>query len=555
MDPFEGQKPRLQSSLNLGLNSAIGLHSDVFEDFSFASKLERRSWIRIAVLIGWIAIVGLQISDHVMWRDEVRPLSIALQGDNLLAMLTGLHEERHPALWYVLLRGAYAVTGRVEVLQGLAVLTALLTVILLVWRSPFPLALIILILTGHCFLFDFPVMARNYGISALLLFMIAACYQSWRDRGYVLGLLLFLLANTNVFAAIIVGAFLLFWLLDLIEGTGLRWTPQLRTFVANAMIATAGIAVCAVTILPTYNDAGTYSISMASLAKATLKAIMNPAGTAFGSLLGYGSLVGTLGFFGSLVLFGSTLGLVRRPSAFIAALAGLVGCAIFFGVVGSGAYRHAVVWLSFVIALYWICWRDIVGKSPGRTPAAGTLGVVGLVTFLLLLGAQSARSVMLLARPEIIEPRSRSADLGRLIASRPDLAKAVIVAEPEFMAEPLPYYIPNRIYLIREHRYGNVVRFSYPGFTYRSGQFQLDTDLGETLRTSRGLRRSTGEPVVIVLSHRLDQIRPGQLVQEGPNWTFSASAEQIHEFLDATSLLHRFGPARSDETYDVYLLK
>src|SRR5262249_3966726 len=160
---------------------------------------------------------------------------------------------------------------------------------------------------------DFPVMARNYGISALLLFMIAACYQSWRDRGYVLGLLLFLLANTNVFAAIIVGAFLLFWLLDLIEETGLRWTPQLGTFVVNAMIATAGIAVCAVTILPTYKDAGTYSISLASTAstaKATLKAIMHPAGTAFGSLVQYSRFFGSY-FFGSLVLFGSTLGLVR----------------------------------------------------------------------------------------------------------------------------------------------------------------------------------------------------------------------------------------------------
>src|SRR5262249_155622 len=156
---------------------------------------------------------------------------------------------------------------------------------------------------------------------------------------------------------------------------------------------------------------------------------------------------------------------------------------------------------------------------------AGTLGGLGLVTFLLLLGAQSAMSVSLLARPEIIEPRSRSADLGRLIASRPDLAKAVIVAEPEWMAEPLPYYVPNRIYLIREHRYGNVVRFPFPGFTYSSRQFQFDTDLGETLRISRGLRRSTGEPVVIVLSHRLDQIRPGQLVQDAPNWTFRASAE------------------------------
>ncbi|WP_026158430.1 hypothetical protein [Rhizobium leguminosarum] len=46
------------------------------------------------------------------------------------------------------------------------------------------------------------------------------------------------------------------------------------------------------------------------------------------------------------------------------------------------------------------------------------------------------------------------ADLARLIQSRPELAKATSVAEPEYLAEALPYYVNNPIYLTREHKFG-----------------------------------------------------------------------------------------------------
>src|SRR3954451_8457570 len=70
-----------------------------------------RNWLDIAILVSWIAAVAFQIMHHVMWRDEVRALSIALNGDNPIAMLRGLHGEGHPALWYVLLRAAHALIG------------------------------------------------------------------------------------------------------------------------------------------------------------------------------------------------------------------------------------------------------------------------------------------------------------------------------------------------------------------------------------------------------------------------------------------------------------
>jgi hypothetical protein len=55
---------------------------------------------------------------HALRREEVRALSLALQGDNFVPMLKGLHREGHPAIWYLLLRIGYAIAGSPVVLPA-----------------------------------------------------------------------------------------------------------------------------------------------------------------------------------------------------------------------------------------------------------------------------------------------------------------------------------------------------------------------------------------------------------------------------------------------------
>ncbi|TWC05795.1 hypothetical protein FBZ93_102108 [Bradyrhizobium macuxiense] len=519
----------------------------ILDDWFFAPKRDRRSWPDLLLLAGWIALAGFQIARHVMWRDEVRALTIALNGDDLIAMLKGLHGEGHPALWYLLLRGAHAVFGRVEVLPGVAFVVGLLTVALLIFRSPFPRPLILLI-TSHALLFEYVVMARNYGISALFLFAIAACYPVHRDRGLLLGALSFLLANTNVVGAIMVGAFLLFWLLDLLEAQlanqpGWRWSPQLTNFTINAIIATIGVAICAVTMLPTYNDAAARDWSHASPLAAAALSLVNPGATSLGAL--FANLLP--GIAGSVLLFGATLGLLPRRPAFLAAIAALLLTSLFFAVAANGAYRHAAVWLCFLITLYWIGWGRITATSASRAWHDRLLPATGRVSVLLVLAIQSAAGINDLRNAATGAVASRSADLGRLIASRPDLANAVILSEPEYLVEALPYYIKNPLYLARDRKFGSVVIFSRKG--------RMDSDLGETLRLARALRETSGVPVLILLAYRLDEVVPDRIYDEGKDWrTFRASAAEISDFRAATTMLRRFGPAKTDESFDVYLL-
>jgi hypothetical protein len=195
-------------------------------DSSHSAEAKSPDWTRILLFGLWLAAVGALAWRHVIWRDEARALSFAIQGEDWIAMLRGLHGDGHPALWYFLLRSAHGITGRPEALGLVAFVVAAAAAWLLVWRSPFPRPLIGLILASHFFIYEFSVMARNYGIGMVILFALAIAYPRCRRRGVALGALLFLLANCNVIATILAGAFLIFWFVEILEETGPRWSRR-----------------------------------------------------------------------------------------------------------------------------------------------------------------------------------------------------------------------------------------------------------------------------------------------------------------------------------------
>ncbi len=154
---------------------------------------------RIAFILfaAWAAIVLCAAWNHAVWRDEVRALSLTLSGKSVFLMLKGLRGEGHPAIWYLLLRGVHAVFPRPQVLKIAAVPVAAAAALSFLLRSPFSWPMKALVLAGNSFLFEYSVVARNYGISMLAMFLFAACYRRHRERGILLGFLLAVLANTR----------------------------------------------------------------------------------------------------------------------------------------------------------------------------------------------------------------------------------------------------------------------------------------------------------------------------------------------------------------------
>ena len=375
-----------------------------------------------------------------------------------------------------------------------------------------------------------------------------------------LGVLLFLLANCNVIATILAGAFLLFWFVEILEETGPRWSAAMANFALNAAIAAAGAALCFATVYPTFNDAAVAAHPAGVSARDILSAIANPA-PAFAHLLGLQVAptylvvpwTAILVALGSPLMIGATFGLIERKAALLACLASLAGLSTFFLIVYPGDYRHEATWLAFVIAMYWISWKPArrSGEQTATHKSERSFALVrrmGFACFLVLIGVQAMLGLADLAFAAIVgEPESRSRDFADLVSRRPELKDAILIGDPDYMLEPMHYYLPNPTYFVRERRYGEYVRFTRKA--------RLELTLGDILDEARTIHMSANRPVVILLAWRLGDMDPARVYRESYVWTFSAPGDQIERFREATTLLAQFPKATSNESYDVYLLK
>jgi hypothetical protein len=511
-----------------------------------ATLAARERLPRLLLLAAWALATLILVSQHIMWRDEVRALSIALQGDTVIEMLRGLQGEGHPALWYLLLRFAHAVVPVPEVLPAVAWAVAAGAMAILALKAPLRLSTIAIIMFGGFGLFEYVVDARNYGLSMLVLFAIAALYPRYRDRSVAIGCLLALLCNTNVPATFLAAGLLGFWLVELVSEEGLRWTPKHSWFAANVAIALVGLALCFVQVFPTVHDAAPNPAPI-TLA-AVVDALVSPA-TAFPDLA-------TRTFEESwlrvplltILLVGMILGLVRRPAALLSGLAVFLIFELFLRLVYLGSYRHHGLLIMFFVTLYWLVAAGRGGQWRGGLDGRFWRGLAtaGGAAFSLLLALQLSNSMLWTRAAVAGVPESRVRDLAQLL-DREGLGDAILVAVPDILLEPLPYYADNPIYLLREQRFGSVVRFT------RDARLHLDLDI--VLAEARALNERFGRPVVIVLHHRLDPAEPAYRVQEQYAGSFTSTPQSVARFLASTRRLASFEPATSDESYDVYLLK
>jgi hypothetical protein len=246
-------------------------------------------------------------------------------------------------------------------------------------------------------------------------------------------------------------------------------------------------------------------------------------------------------------MFGSTLGLIRRPAAMLAAWASLIGLSLLFNIIYPGGYRHQALWLVFLISLYWISFQeDPIDKLFLSPETKSLIKVVSKSGYFLVMALLAFQVISIVRSISFIQPESRSKDLCLLISRNPDLQNAIIIADPDYLLEPLSFYVTNSTYLMRERRFGNIVHFT------KKARLQLS--LNDILADARSIRTEFNKPVVILLHHRLEVSEPMQIIKEGYNWELSITPEQVRTFRASTRLIKRFDPTSSDESFDVYVL-
>jgi hypothetical protein len=509
---------------------------------SGARSPSRRGPLRLLIFIAWLALVAFLVAHHVMWRDEVRALSLATQGASILDMPAAARGYGHPLLWHVLLRFGTDVLGTKLVLPGMALAIGIVAATILVFVARLSFSVMILTLFGGFATFDYVVMARNYGLTMLLLLLVACAYPRVRERGaftpLILGGLLFLLCNANVHSVVMAGAFGVFWLGDLIARESWGWSRAKRQWLTAMIVAGAGALLAFVSVYPSVEDAP--AAVHRSLGQTLLHLIP---GVEFRRIFGNFNASLPVTILAAVLVTGSVAAFARRPAALVAAIAALGGLQLLFVFVYPGHYRHDALLIVFFVMLHWLTARGFGGWYD--TVFARRAERIGRVALLALLAAQLPATARAVVQAAKAQPQGAAKALVDLLAAK-GLSQSVVIADPDFLIESIAYYGANPTWSVRRDRFTSLVPM-------RLAETAPMTP-GRLLATARRLAAMTHRPVVILLSTTLDDITRREIIDRGTFGPLVLDPVDIAKFRTATTKLATLRAASGDEVYDVYRL-
>jgi hypothetical protein len=253
----------------------------------------------------------------------------------------------------------------------------------------------------------------------------------------------------------------------------------------------------------------------------------------------------------SLLLYLAIFGLFSNVGLLGAALMGEMVLGMLFRLGFPGAFYQQGLLLVYFASLYWIALESPHARSC-RWCSAGPLfakvklglcwlGLYGAFTIILLESVYQAKDRVV---QDICFEESSNQAFGSFLKSAGENGRALILPEPDYLVESLPYYANNPIYLPREGRIGTTVRF---------WQQAVTLSLSDLLLAGRRVQRDYGRPVLIVLGHSLHG--DSAKVRFSYDKVFSWTARECLEFEKATTFVRNFRAATSDENFDVYRLK
>ena len=501
-----------------------------------ADRAEAR-FALVVTLAYAVAVIVLALR-HELFRDEVRPLGIVIASRSLGELFTNLRNEGHPALWYLLLYGAYRIAGSMLVLKPIAAAIAIAAAWIFCRHAALPRWTRALFLFGQLPLYEYSVMCRNYGISMLLVFALAASYhERWR-RPLRMAIVLALLANTNAHSLILVAAFASAISLDMLRHR--EHSSPLRLALAAAIVL-AAMAVSALVMAPdpTTIVTGVRALTAGDLARALGSALFAPTGF-------YQPLVGrAVELVLRALLVGLLVVLCDRPRLALALWLAAIAFAMFPLLIYATSERHIGLFLVFAIALLWM---RAVDESPAWAPPAWLARARRhVVRAGPLVGALFLIAQIVLAGPDVIGDltgqRSSIAALGELLRGTPGLADAIVIAEPDVFIEALPYYAPNRIYQPREGHFLLKVNLTTANARTLS--------LAKLMSAADEIAAREGRPIVLVIAHHLDAAGPFVLTYAyGKQFTYDP--DSLARFRQRATLMAPLRASSGAENFDVY---
>ena len=484
--------------------------------------LQNRPTIAFGLLAVWFLAWYIGIDHHVFWRDEVRALSIANETQSLGKLFQLLENEGHPPLWYILLQSAHQIWKTNLVLPALAFAFAFVNVCLLLFKSPFHWSLLTMIILGQYGLYEYGIIARNYGLATTFLFGFAICSQ--KRKTILAYLLLCLAAMSNFYALVFANILGLLYLLEHFKKQKLKTL----TFWALLLIVSG---LCMLLIIPSKDSLVVSHFSLASIPFAKIWDV----GWGFNHL--FDGIMEFKHGFKTFLLFGMLLIFWKQWKVMAAAFIGMVYMASFHLSVRENFSHHEGMFFVFMITLVWMNWKNIKNyfyTSPILTRTGYAIFAL-MVCFNFVRGAQHYQLFYNL-------DSSNADHLGNWLTQNAD-EQTILIGEPDYDMESVVYYYPKDFYIPREQRFRKYAQFTTAN--------KSELDLQELIQIADSFIQEGLKPLLITqwdLDFWQDTTHH---YSYGKAFTVDRETHQIFKArFQRDTLFHQF--ISTDESYFVY---
>src|SRR6185503_9130418 len=219
------------------------------------------------------------------------------------------------------------------------ILICILGAFLFLWKAPFDRVFKCLFIFGVLPIYIFPVIARNYGLGMLTMFLVCVCYRRRWESFLPFAFSVVLLVNTHAHLFIVGIGMMLSLLVELIFSNKVRiQVAAQKKAIILGMLLIAGAMVWTVSEIKAPEGSIVFSSSTVTPQKAVtafLKALLIP-GRYFSGLF-----EGLNTFFASMVIFAFYIFLLRRLNLLVLFMSVVVALGMFFDLVyASAGIRH-----------------------------------------------------------------------------------------------------------------------------------------------------------------------------------------------------------------------
>lgn len=306
----------------------------------------RSKWPEWAALTLYAVVVGFTIPRHEPFVDEAQAWQLARSLPLTSLFRTYIRYEGSPGLWHFFLWLLIRAHLGYAAMHWVCGVIAASAASLLLFFSPFPQYIKLALPLGYFLIFQYAVVARSYLLAPLFLFLIAIC---WKKLPLAVAVLLGLLANTALHAAVISGGLAIVYVFEQFRTGALRSAGRRRLLLACAAVVLCSYVFAIWTAWPPKD--------LTFLKYARHAAPPFAAGALVSLVMGVCQPA-----FVSVILWVAVALFLGSRKRWIYLLPVLLFAA--FSAAGTFSWWHVGLLTPLAIAILWITWDDPATREP-----------------------------------------------------------------------------------------------------------------------------------------------------------------------------------------------